>query len=147
MEIINCKEKSLFKDILDIIPYRIWVMDMNDMIIWENRMSRGEGRNSCESPSLLTAAWKAQIIATGMLSKVMDKLSHAKHGESGVLEFKRRNPQGVDSWIRVHYNPIYDESGIQVGIYGMEKDITFQKEALPKLVKLQSSNKIERGLT
>lgn len=139
--IIDCEEDNFFRDILGSIPYRIWVMNTDLDVVWENRMSRGEDTVSCAPASLLTATWRAQILPSGMLPEVLAELKEALNERSGVLEFKRRDAEGIDSWIRVSYNPVYDGSGNQVGIYGLEKDITMQKEVLPRLVKLRSSSR------
>lgn len=121
-----------FRDILDSMPGRIWVMDMTGNVVWQNLMARGQQT---------TVDWVHEIIDKDQLVKVATELESARHGHSGVVEFKRRLSDGNEMWVRAKYNPVYDSEGTQIGIYGFETDITAQKEAIPKLLKLKKERK------
>lgn len=124
-----------FKDILDSMPYRIWVMDMMGRIVWENRLALGDCKpDPCDYASM-TSAWWSQIPSD--FHKLEFELERARQGKSGVVEFKRKLPNS-EVWVRAKYNPVYSEKGEQVGVYGIESDVTIQKEALPRLLKLKA---------
>lgn len=125
-----------FKDILDSMPYRVWVMDMDGRVVWENRLARGEDDSSsgCDC-AILTANWWSQICTE--TAKVKAELEKAMHGNSGVIEFKRKL-HTKEVWVRAKYNPVYSQDGSQVGLYGIESDVTIQKEALPRLMRLKT---------
>lgn len=133
---LTCNEMNFFRDILDSLPYRVWMQDMTGEIIWENRMAHGE---ICGPSEDITVRWRTQIDKAGYWEKVAQELYKARQGESGVVEFKRKLPTGDDIWVRLNFNPVYNQSGEQVGVYGFEKDITLQKEALPKLLRIKAS--------
>lgn len=102
----------MFKDILQSLPYRVWVIDMEGNELWHNRV-----------------ADDSDELGSSFLRSIAGK-------PSGEVELQRRG-----GWVRVKYNPVFARSGEQVGYYGIESDITLQKEALPKLLKMKSEVK------
>lgn len=132
---------DLFKDVLNSIPQRVWIMDSDSSIVWENaagilHMNRC-GCPSATDPTVLTTYWRDELSSTGFIDTVLGAVTRGLQGESGVVDAKRRTSSGQDRWMRVEFHPLHNGQGDITGVYGIETDITLQKEALPRLLALQ----------
>lgn len=125
---------TLFKEVLDSMPNKVWIMDLSGYIVWQNKLSREDmpvGTNFCD-PAEVTCAWIHQLSEGSHKDALLESLYDARWDNSGTLEFRRNR-----TWIRVEYHPLYSTTGVQIGVFGIESDITLKKEALPKLLKMK----------
>lgn len=119
---------------LDSMPHKVWIIDMSGFIVWQNRLSKEDmppGTNFCDIAEV-TCEWIHQLTPGSHRDSLLESLYDARSDNSGVKEFRRKS-----AWIRVEYHPLYSDTGVQIGVFGIESDITVKKEALPKLLKMR----------
>jgi len=98
-----------FKVLFDAIPCKAWIVSSDGDVLWQNKASK-----SLTSPS---SPW---------WSSAVDCIDFNKAGSAEV----RRNGR----WIKITYQPI---DGLLKAAFSVESDITAEKDALPKLLKMK----------
>lgn len=98
-----------FKVLFDAIPCKAWIVSKSGKVLWQNKASK--------SVTPTTASWWACAI---------DALDFDKPGTAEI----RRNGR----WIKLTYQPL---DGPTSSVFSVESDVTAERDALPKLLKMK----------
>lgn len=101
-----------FKVLFDAIPCKAWIVSKSGDVLWQNKASK--------SVTPTTASW---------WSCAVDALDFDKPGSVEI----RRNGR----WIKLTYQPIAGPSDSIKAAFSVESDVTAERDALPKLLKMK----------
>lgn len=101
-----------FKVLFDAIPCKAWIISRSGEVLWQNKASKAVTPTS--------AHW---------WSSAADSIDFSKPGSSEI----RRNGR----WIKLTYQPIAGPDGLTQAAFSVEYDITMERDALPKLLKMK----------
>lgn len=101
-----------FKVLFDAIPCKAWIVSKSGDVLWQNKASKSVTPN--------TASW---------WSCAVDALDFDKPGSVEI----RRNGR----WIKLTYQPIAGPSDSIKAAFSVESDVTAERDALPKLLKMK----------
>lgn len=101
-----------FKVLFDAIPCKAWIVSKSGDVLWQNKASKSVTPN--------TASW---------WSCAVDALDFDKPGSVEI----RRNGR----WIKLTYQPIAGPSDSIKAAFSVESNVTAERDALPKLLKMK----------
>ena len=101
-----------FKVLFDAIPCKAWIVSRSGELLWQNKASR-------QVTSGKSAWWVSAA----------DSIDFSKPGSTEI----RRNGR----WIKLTYQPISGPDGVTQAAFSVESDITMERDALPKLLKMK----------
>ncbi len=131
--------EETFRQLTENIREVFWIRppDANEMIYISPAYEQVWGR-SCDSLYRNPMAWQEAIHP--------DDVEHARsmavrqlQGDSVVLEYRIRTPDGLEKWIRNRAFPIRDEVGKLIRVAGIAEDITQQKRYETELIRAREA--------
>ncbi len=101
---------------------------------------------------MIEADSEAQVIGTKVIELITpeyrqafaDLSEHVNRGESGTLEFEIVGLKGGRRWLETHAVPMRDNEGGIVGLLGVTRDITVQKNTLAELEHLVQTDELTK---
>jgi PAS domain S-box-containing protein len=121
------KERHLLRTVLDNLPESVYVKDMDGRFILNNAESlrRLKVADQAETLGKQTADFFPQTAAKWDALEARVRTTR----KPIIVEEQVRLRDGEVCWIQANYLPLCDDNGNTIGIVGINRDITRQKEA------------------